>query len=293
MVVPDVRTVTYADDITVYHSNKDEGEVIDQLQKAACKILEYMQSNLLAANPEKTKFIMFGNKKDRAITVGSSLINESDSERLLGVEINRNLTWGCQMEKLKTDLCRRIGIIRRLSNHLSRKTACEIITPIFTSKLTYALEIFTDPSTIFGSPPFTDPNILKLQTLQNKAMRAALGLSGQRDKAKSSASLLRKTGQTSILELSLRAVSRHAGMSLGKLSKKGQYVLKDSVKNVSHQRNTRSALSGRLPPQDSSGTLVSSMARVWNNLPETIKNLEHIESFKKEVKSHWSEICQG
>ena len=179
-------------------------------------MLEYMQANQLAANPDKTKLIMFGNKKDRFVRVGASLISESDSETLLGVEISRKMTWGCHFEKLEKALHKRIGIIRRLSYHLPKKTMLKVIDPVFTSKLTYGLEIFTDPSTVLEC---LDPILRKLQNLHNKAMRAALGRYQRCRKKISSASLLLKTGQSSILELILRAVSRHAGLSMGGLAK--------------------------------------------------------------------------
>jgi hypothetical protein len=65
---------------------------------------------------------------------------------LLGVKISKNLTWTKQMEELRLELSRRLGIIRRLSHQMPRHTMMKVLRPIFTSRLQYTIEIFTDPS---------------------------------------------------------------------------------------------------------------------------------------------------
>jgi hypothetical protein len=62
-VVTEGIIVTYADDTTVYVMHKDREAVYTGLEKAGDKILLYMKSNALAANAEKTKFILFCRKK--------------------------------------------------------------------------------------------------------------------------------------------------------------------------------------------------------------------------------------
>ena len=55
---------SYADDITISFDHEDEVEVIKNLELAARDVLEYMKMNILSANPDKTKFIMFGKRKN-------------------------------------------------------------------------------------------------------------------------------------------------------------------------------------------------------------------------------------
>ena len=86
--------VTYADDTTVYLAHKDREVVIRGLEKAAEDILLYMRSNSMAANADKTKFLMFGRGKAEKIRVGPAWVEESEAEDLLGVKNSKNLTWG-------------------------------------------------------------------------------------------------------------------------------------------------------------------------------------------------------
>jgi hypothetical protein len=48
-----------------------------------------MRANKLAANPDKTKFMMIGIKKAQKIRVGTKYIEESYAEDYLGVKISK------------------------------------------------------------------------------------------------------------------------------------------------------------------------------------------------------------
>jgi hypothetical protein len=54
---------TYADDTFIYTGQQKREMVYEVLEAAAGKVLLYMRANKLAANPEKTKFMMIGIKK--------------------------------------------------------------------------------------------------------------------------------------------------------------------------------------------------------------------------------------
>jgi hypothetical protein len=110
-VVTEGTVVTYADDTTVYVMHKDQEAVYKGLEKAGEKILLYMKSNALAANEEKTKFILFGRKKAQSIQVGQSFLEESEAEELLRVKISKSLTWTKQAESLTLELSNRVGLI--------------------------------------------------------------------------------------------------------------------------------------------------------------------------------------
>jgi hypothetical protein len=99
--VSEASIVTYADDTPLYLANKDLETVHNGLESAADEILQYMRTNYLAANADKTKFIMFGRKTSKTISVGSGFVEESESKDLLGIKISKNLTSARQVEGLK------------------------------------------------------------------------------------------------------------------------------------------------------------------------------------------------
>jgi hypothetical protein len=62
-------------------------------------------------------------------------VEESEAEVLLGVKISKNLAWTKQVEELRLELSRRVGIVRRLSHQMPRHTMMKVLTTIFTSRL--------------------------------------------------------------------------------------------------------------------------------------------------------------
>ena len=209
-----VRIISYADDTTIYACAKTEEEVYALLSEAADRILLFMHSSGLAANPDKTNFVLFGRGEDVPVLVGDSQIAPSKMEKLVGIHLTSNLSWEANLQEKEKDLRGRIGLLRRLSWHLPKKTVIKCINPIFTSKLMFGLELMADPL------KHHDPNqtncsvITRLQPLLNEAIRAALRL--HRSQHISERELLRRGKQLSVASLAAeRALANQAWNALG------------------------------------------------------------------------------
>jgi hypothetical protein len=68
------KLILYTDDTTIIVWGSDLQELIGKASLAASQILQYMRSNNLAANPEKTKFIIFGEANKRRFQTVSWLL---------------------------------------------------------------------------------------------------------------------------------------------------------------------------------------------------------------------------
>ena len=150
--------------------------VRNTLETMALEVLKFMTASRLAANPDKTKFVMFGKKDDSdlPIRVGDVEIKESHAEQLLGITFNKGLTWKDHLAVVEPKLRRSTGIIRRLTWHLPRDIVIKMIEPLFTSKLRYALELLTD-----SVKPDSDTLLKRLHSLHRGAMKAALRISSK------------------------------------------------------------------------------------------------------------------
>jgi hypothetical protein len=64
--------------------------VLEGLEKDAEGVLQYMASNGLVANPQKTVFMLLGgcNEEDLQVKVGNIQIPRSTTARLLGMDID-------------------------------------------------------------------------------------------------------------------------------------------------------------------------------------------------------------
>ena len=133
--------IAYADDSSVYFESTSPKEVREVLERAAVEVLTFFHATMLAANPTKTKFVMFGRNKEKSIQIGNASIEESNSEELLGFTYNKGLNWQAHINKLSTELKKRIGILRRLSWQLPQNIMKKMVEPIFMSKLYYDIQL--------------------------------------------------------------------------------------------------------------------------------------------------------
>ena len=95
--VKKAKIFNYADDTSSSCSAKELSIVLSDLEQDARIILNYMASNGLVANPQKTVFMLINNKETSSekvkIQVGENQIEQENSTTLLGMKIQDNLGW--------------------------------------------------------------------------------------------------------------------------------------------------------------------------------------------------------
>ena len=133
----------------------------------------------------------------KSILVDGKTVVETKSEKLLGVVINNTMTWKDHLhgEVWRTEekntpgvigqLSQRLGILRRLGQHASRKKLKMVASGLFYSKLSYCLPLFTNTwgldryrDSTTRSTSFTKNDNSQLQVLQNHVCRLLLGEQG-------------------------------------------------------------------------------------------------------------------
>jgi hypothetical protein len=95
---------TYADDTFIYTGQQKREMVYEVLEAAVDKVLLFIRANKLAANPEKTKFMMNRIKKGTENPSKHQYIEESYAKNYFGVNISKNLLWTKQFKALKSEL---------------------------------------------------------------------------------------------------------------------------------------------------------------------------------------------
>ena len=78
--VSQASVMSYADDTNTKACAATKAEVRAKLEGAAVEVLDFMSASKLCANPEKTKFVLFGRKKEEPLKVGEANIEESKEE---------------------------------------------------------------------------------------------------------------------------------------------------------------------------------------------------------------------
>jgi hypothetical protein len=168
----DINYHFYADDSQIYMSfNPNQADMsfaIDQLQLCIAEIREWMCSNFLKLNDDKTEFIVFGSKSQREkviipeILIGTSYISPRNKVRNLGAFFDTDLSLHdhiSQICKASSFHLRNIGLIRK---YLTKEATEQLVHAFVSSRLDMG------NSLLYGLP---DIQIKRLRRLQNIAAR--------------------------------------------------------------------------------------------------------------------------
>ena len=121
-----LKFILYADDTSVFYSNKNPSLAFNTLNIELEKITKWLVANKLSINVKKTNYTIF-KARQKKLTLNNSniIINKYVIERkmnlkFLGVFIDENLNWKQHIHVICGKLSRSIGIITRSKSLLSQ-----------------------------------------------------------------------------------------------------------------------------------------------------------------------------
>ncbi|XP_049271998.1 uncharacterized protein LOC125758632 [Rhipicephalus sanguineus] len=124
--------------------------------------------NSLKINKQKTKAVLFLPKRKQvflrpSLYLGDTVIEYVDTFKSLGITFSNTMSWDAHVNNLSSTLSRIIGITSRNRYIFPTKTKLTLYYAFFYSHISYCLLVWGNT---------TLSNILKLQTLQKKILRA-------------------------------------------------------------------------------------------------------------------------
>lgn len=200
-----LETITFADDTTIFHSGKEETEVISTLEENSLKVFEFFSSNKLVANKDKTCFLYVNSNRNeedtvsRTLNIGQVQVNESESEKLLGMKIDNKLNWKPHISDIQHSLNHRLYQLRKIRSKISSKQLNIIGHGLAMSKLNYACSTFANSYLDSEDRLSFVDNNKKLQKCQNDLLRV-ITKNSLKDK-KSVKSMLDETGYLSVNQM--------------------------------------------------------------------------------------------
>ena len=260
---------------------------------------------MLVCSGAKTKLLIVGTKELRRtkltnqnkvikISVAGYDVEETSSERLLGLVINNSLTWDNHLhgndehKGLITKLSQRAGIIRKLSFVMPKERLIIFAEGLFFSLLNYCIEVYGNvwglggyDETVRHSTAFRKEDNNKLQVLVNKVLRAMTGL----DNDTPSALLASTSGQLSVHQRTafFTLTSVHKSLKM----KEPAYNYESFINNfndgqdVHHQANCKRI---KYNLSLSRCGYYYRGSRLYNKLPVSLVNTPKLKDFKKNAK---------
>ena len=275
----------FADDSQIYVVCKNPSDVTNQLETCVAEIREWMTSNLLILNEDKTEIIQFSarSKKDverlASFCVGNSSIAPTDCVRNLGVYFDCD---GLQTSNIN-QICKsayyslyRISKIRSL---LDQKSCEKLIHAFVTSRVDYCNSILCGLS---------ENDLRKLQSVQNSAARLVT-------KSKKFDHLQPIFFDLHWLSIHERIIFKVMLITFKIIQGEcPQYLSELITPYVPTRAGLRSNQQFLLERRDTVKTsktygwrAFSVMApRLWNDLPDYIRNCTSIGDFKSKLKTH-------
>ena len=223
--------------------------------------------------------------------VDGEILETAESEKLLGLTINSDLNWKSHVDKLSTALKQRIGLLRRIKHKINSNKLKIVAEAIFQSKLRYGISVYTIPKFEFSNLEQTmDPNITKLQVIQNDMMRLLVGKS--RSSHTNMEKLRKESNMFSVNQLSVY----HTAIEMFNIiNYKSSVPLYEEMKMVNRGYSLRGLEDGKvIVPEKGKKSCIGFHymgPKLWNFLPGHIRKTSMKNIFKEKLKDFiWEQI---
>ena len=265
----------YADDSTLYATGKNTEDISTVLETNCELVSNWMSENLLQLNADKTHILTLGTRERLAMTgtrvsvkMDGILLQEDQQHRetLLGIVMDANLKWHGQVEALLAKLKARLAGLAHVQHVLPYKEMKAVSEGLFNSVLGYCLPLFGGCE---------GGELHALQVLQNKAAQLVTKSPPRSPRNP----MYERLGWLTVTQL----VHYHTLLAVYRIRITGEpeYLARSLC---SDNRN------GHIIIRPTRLTLLQKSFKFrgacsWNDLPQAIRGLPSISSFKKAVKA--------
>lgn len=161
----ELNLLLFADDTTVYKSGSDLGTLINCASTGMTSLKSWFDKNKLLLNWDKTKFMIFGNRKNNDnfnIIIEDVNIERVTEITFLGVMLDSKMSWKPHVEYIQNKVSKCIGILHKVKYVLNEVSLLLLYSSLIVPYLTYCMEVW-------GSA--CNKTIERLCLLQKKAIR--------------------------------------------------------------------------------------------------------------------------
>ena len=115
--------ILFADDTTIFIKGKDINELKIILNRELGLVADWIKSNKLTLNIKKTNYMisypLMTHTPDIMIKIDDLILKQVNEIKFLGITLDNLLKWKPHIDDLKSKLCKLMGEIYRIRNHLN------------------------------------------------------------------------------------------------------------------------------------------------------------------------------
>ncbi|XP_044173114.1 uncharacterized protein LOC122957200 [Acropora millepora] len=272
----------FADDTSLTAYGKSIEEIELGLNEDLEKIRLWLQANKLSLNVAKTEYMLIGSRQRLAklplepnICIGSDPIKRVRDTKILGVYIDESLTWSKHIEEIAKTITAGISALKRLRDFASRDVLVSVYNALIMPHFDYCCEVWDSLGSVLAE---------RLQKFHNRCARVIM-----RYKNETGQSELRHLGWSLLSERRFHIKARQMFKVLHDLAPvRLSNIFRNSLSaNSYHLRNADNKLALPLPKTEFLKKSFSyNGARVWNSLPNEIRNCEALPMFDKLISTY-------
>ena len=268
--IQDTDICNYADDTTIYACDDNLDNVIARLENDSSIIIQWFANNFMKLNTDKCHLLILGRNSNQHITVnvGDSVIGNTEEEKLLGVVIDKRLTFETHISKLCKKAGNKLFALARISGYMDSNKLRILMRAFVISQFQYCPLVW-----MFHSRHLNN----KINRIHERALRIAY-----KDYESSFNTLLGKDDSVSIHAKNLQTL-------LIEMFKTKENINPPFMREIFCERtvtyNLRNNNEFLLPmvrtTSYGSETIKYRGQRLWLSLPQHIRNAQSINEFKK------------
>ena len=137
---------SFADDTSVFNVGDTEKEASQKLTESLEIVNKWVKNNKLKLNADKTKIITFGAEYNNInltnIEFNGTTLENVDEYKLLGITIDKNLSWKPHIDSLHKKLKFINYTINKLKNTMPEKSKLLLYNALFNSTLSFGIPIW-------------------------------------------------------------------------------------------------------------------------------------------------------
>jgi len=275
----------YADDTQLFISvnSQTSQQNLSLLENCLTDLSNWLCQNGLCLNPSKSEAILFGTRQRvktvpsiGSVTVAGETVNLSNVITTLGVTLDSNLSFSSHINSIAKSCYFHIKALRHIRSSLPDDVCANVAAAIVQSRLDYANSLLYKAA---------DKHLNRLQQVQNCLARTVLPNSFL---LKSSHLLhtlhwlpVNRRIDFKIAVLTYKILSVHQPAYLADLVTHcvPSRALRSSDQALLRQPHNRTAFGSR--------AFSSASPRVWNAIPLNIRLLPTLNTFKRQLKTHY------
>ena len=270
----------WADDISVHACDICLESLIQRLEHDSLLVIEWFDSNYMKLNADKCHLLLSGNKPQWIwAMIGNEKIWESKSEKLLGVVIDKNLKFNEHLHSVCLKAGRKVTALGRICRYITLDKRKALFTAFIKSQFAYCPLVW-----IFHGRGTEN----KINRLHERVLRIVY-----RDYDSTFEELLVKDGSVTFHNRNLQQLAVEIYKNKNGLSPP---IMNDLFERKDpNGKNLRTQGDYRIPAINTVSFGENSLRylgpKIWEKVPEYMRELESLEKFKTVIKTWVPQEC--